>query len=306
MNIINALAIILIAIGVAFLLGLNAEQITNDTVDFLSPKITMQRRIKAAQGKKRDPYAATFLFRTREELKLIGKPGMFMVVCSTSVVLALVGTALAILINNLFLIPSFAISLGSIPFIIARNTIRQYHKHTDIELETALSIISNTYLRNENIQLAVSDNLSYLKYPVNDIFRAFLGDASIANTKFALRKMREKIQNEVFQEWCDAMIQCQDDKTMKDTLLPIVDKLGDIRQVNNELTTIIQNAKMEYFAMAGLLIAILPMMFFMQKDLFDVLIYSTGGKIILGADGLAIVITAFLMAKYTQPIKYRI
>lgn len=306
MNIINALAIILIAIGVAFLLGLNAEQITNDTVDFLSPKITMQRRIKAAQGKKRDPYAATFLFRTREELKLIGKPGMFMVVCSTSVVLALVGTALAILINNLFLIPSFAISLGSIPFIIARNTIRQYHKHTDIELETALSIISNTYLRNENIQLAVSDNLSYLKYPVNDIFRAFLGDASIANTKFALRKMREKIQNEVFQEWCDAMIQCQDDKTMKDTLLPIVDKLGDIRQVNNELTTIIQNAKMEYFAMAGLLIAILPMMFFMQKDLFDVLIYSTGGKIILGVDGLAIVITAFLMAKYTQPIKYRI
>ena len=306
MNIINALAIILIAIGVAFLLGLNAEQITNDTIDFLSPKVTLARRIKAAQGKKRDPYAANFLIRTREELRIIGKPGMFMIVCSTSVVLLFVGGTVAVLIDNLFLIPSFAIAFAAIPFIIARNTIRQYHNHTDVELETALSIISNTYLRNENIQIAVSENLTYLKHPVSGMFRAFLGDASIVNTKFALRKLREKSQNEVFHEWCDAVIQCQDDKTMKDILLPIVDKLAEIRQVNNELTTIVQNARAEYYAMAGLLIGILPILFFMQKDLFDVLIYTTGGKAILGVNGMAIIITAFLLTRFTRPIKYRI
>lgn len=306
MNIINALAIILITIGVAFLLGLNAEQITNDTIDFLSPKVTLARRIKAAQGKKRDPYAANFLIRTREELRVIGKPGMFIIVCSTSVVLLFVGGTLAVLIDNLFLIPSFAITCAAIPFLIARNTIRQYHNHTDVELETALSIISNTYLRNENIQIAVSENLSYLKHPVSGMFRAFLGDATIVNTQFALRKLREKSQNEVFHEWVDAVIQCQDDKTMKDILLPIVDKLGDIRQVNNELTTIVQNAKAEYYAMAGLLIAILPILFFMQRDLFEVLIYTTGGKAILGVNGMAIIITAFLLARFTRPIKYRI
>lgn len=306
MNIINALAIILIAIGVAFLLGLNAEQITKDTIDFVSPKITMQRRIKAAQGKQRDPYAANFLNRMREDLKQIGKPGMFMIVCSTSVVLLFAGAAIAVLIDNLFLIPSFGIAFAAIPFLLARNSVRQYNKHTNTELETALSIISNSYLRSENILNAVSENISYLKRPVSDIFKAFLGDASIADTKYALRKMREKVQNEVFHEWCDALIQCQDDRTMKDTLLPIVDKLADIRQINNELTTIVQNAKAEYITMAGLVIGNVPLLYFMQKDLFDVLIHSTAGKVILGVDGLAIIITAFLLARFTRPIKYRI
>ena len=46
------------------------------------------------------------------------------------------------------------------------------------------------------------------------------------------------VDNEIFWEWCDTLIQCQDDRTLKDTLLPIVAKLTDVRIVNSELKTI--------------------------------------------------------------------
>lgn len=306
MNLIYALAIILIAVGVAFLLRLNPEQITNDTIKLLSPKNTMQRRVKAAKGKYRNPNAANFLIRTRDELETIGKGSMFVLVCSSSVILFFVGGVIAVALDNLFLIPSFAIGFATLPFIISRSAVRTHNNHVEAELETVLSVISNSYLRHENIQAAVAENLEYIKYPVNETFRAFLGDASIADPKYALKRMREKIHNEVFQEWCDALVQCQDDKTLKDTLLPIVDKLSDIRTVNNELETIVQNAKIEYYAMVGLVIANVPLLYFMQRDLFEVLVHTTMGKIILGVDGLAIVITGFLLMRFTRPIKYRL
>ena len=41
----------------------------------------------------------------------------------------------------------------------------------------------------------------------------------------------------MFQEWCDALIACQHDRSLKTTLTPIVSKLSDMRVVNGELET---------------------------------------------------------------------
>ena len=46
-----------------------------------------------------------------------------------------------------------------------------------------------------------------------------------------------RIDNTVFQEWCDALIACQHDRSLKTTLTPIVSKLSDMRVVNGELET---------------------------------------------------------------------
>ena len=51
----------------------------------------------------------------------------------------------------------------------------------------------------------------------------------------ALRILRGRIDNEVFREWCDAVSDCQHDRSLKTTLPPIVSKLSDMRNVNAEL-----------------------------------------------------------------------
>ena len=132
-------------------------------------------------------------------------------------------------------------ALALIPFFYTSSTLSYYEKHTKEELETTLSIVTTSYVRNDDIVSAVRENLKYIKPPLRDVFMAFEGEATAisSNVKHALYSLRDKVDDEIFREWCDALIQCQDDRTLKDTLLPIVGKLTDVRIVNNELKTLL-------------------------------------------------------------------
>jgi hypothetical protein len=50
------------------------------------------------------------------------------------------------------------------------------------------------------------------------------------------------------------LIACQDDRTLKDTLMPIVAKLTDVRIVNNEIKGMLTAARTEYWMMAGMVV----------------------------------------------------
>ena len=117
------------------------------------------------------------------------------------------------------------------------HTLSYYEKNTKEELETALSIITTSYVRSDDIVAAVRENIKYIKPPLRDVFKSFEGEATAisSNIKRALYKLKSMVDNEIFWEWCDTLIQCQDDRTLKDTLLPIVAKLTDVRIVNSEL-----------------------------------------------------------------------
>lgn len=55
-------------------------------------------------------------------------------------------------------------------FGIAR-TAASYKKHLNEELETAISIITTSYLRTEDLIRAVKENLPYINEPVKAILR---------------------------------------------------------------------------------------------------------------------------------------
>lgn len=82
----------------------------------------------------------------------------------------IVGCVIAIMIDNPFLVPVFAIAFAMIPFIYAKRTVAYYDNHVKEELETALSIITTSYVRTDDIVSAVKENIQYLKPPVKDIF----------------------------------------------------------------------------------------------------------------------------------------
>ena len=115
-------------------------------------------------------------------------------------------------------------------------------------METALSIITTAYLRNEDILNAVEENLAYLNPPVLSVFRDFVNRVRLVDpdVEAALSDLREQIDNPVFQEWCDALCDCQYDRSLKTTLTPIVTKLSDMRVVNGELENMVFEPRKEY------------------------------------------------------------
>lgn len=307
MTIFSVLSTLLIIASIVLLLNLTPEHITDDFLHIFSPKQSLRDRVNIAQGKKKSRKLSAELMHIREALTETGKSGQFTMLCALSPVLLTAGGLIAVLLNNLFLVPILSVALAMIPFLYAKSTIAYYDRHIEKELETALSIITTSYVRSDDIVAAFSENIGYINPPVRDILKAFIGEATAVRSdlKAAIMNLKEKINNEIFCEWCDTLIACQDDRTLKNTLLPIVNKLTDVRIVNNELKTMLYEPRKEYFTMAALVIGNVPLLYLLNGDWYRTLMDTLPGKIVLAVTGAAILITAMLMMKYTKPIEYK-
>ena len=268
MTFIYFICFLLITVGVIILLRLNPEKITDDLMRFVSPKQTLREKVLTVKGKKRSRKLTVELNRIRDALEQTGKGGQFSIACAASVVLMIFGCILAIMIDNAFLIPVFAIAFAMIPFAYAKRTVNYYDNHIKEELETSLSIITTSYVRTDDIVTAVKENMQHLKPPVKEIFAGFVAENMMisADIKQSIRHLKEKVSNSIFDEWCDTLIACQDDRTLKDTLMPIVSKLTDVRIVNNEIKGMLVAARTEYFMMAAMVVGNIPLLYVLNKD----------------------------------------
>ena len=307
MTFVYLICFLLLAVGAVLLLKLTPERITGDLMRFVSPKQTLRDKVLTRKGKKKSRKITVELRRIKDALEQTGKGNQFAVACAASLLLMIVGCVIAIMIDNPFLVPVFAIAFAMIPFIYAKRTVAYYDNHVKEELETALSIITTSYVRTDDIVSAVKENIQYLKPPVKDIFAGFVAENMMisSDVKQSIRHLKEKVNNSIFAEWCETLIVCQDDRTLKDTLMPIVTKLTDVRIVNNEIKGMLSSARIEYYMMAGMVVGNIPLLYFLNKDWFNALMFTTLGKLVLAICGLVIIVTAVLMLRFTKQIEYR-
>lgn len=307
MTFVYLICFLLLAVGAVLLLKLTPERITGDLMRFVSPKQTLRDKVLTRKGKKKSRKITVELRRIKDALEQTGKGNQFAVACAASLLLMIVGCVIAIMIDNPFLVPVFAIAFAMIPFIYAKRTVAYYDNHVKEELETALSIITTSYVRTDDIVSAVKENIQYLKPPVKDIFAGFVAENMMisSDVKQSIRHLKEKVNNSIFAEWCETLVACQDDRTLKDTLMPIVTKLTDVRIVNNEIKGMLSSARIEYYMMAGMVVGNIPLLYFLNKDWFNALMFTTLGKLVLAVCGLVIIVTAVLMLRFTKQIEYR-
>ena len=184
------------------------------------------------------------------------------------------GNRLAGLINRLTIISAagYYANIAIIADLIDQDryvlfTSHSYKKLMNNEIETGLSIITSSYLRSESMITAVEENIHYLNPPVADVFRGFLAETNMisADVKQALSNMKPKLDNYVFREWVDAAIACQDDKSLKSTLTPIIGKLSDMRIVAAELDYLLYEPFKEFITMAFLLIGNITLLAVLEK-----------------------------------------
>jgi Flp pilus assembly protein TadB len=218
-----------------------------------------------------------------------------------------IGCGISIILGNFFLIPVLGIGFMLLPFWYVKLTQTHFKKDIAAELETALSIITTAYLRNEDILTAVEENMDYLNPPVLSVFKEFACKIKMINPDITagLQDMRQQIENAVFREWCDALIACQIDRSLKTTLTPIVSKLSDMRIVNGELDNMVFEPRKEFIVMQILVLGNIPLVYFLNKDWYHTLMHTVLGQIILAICFTAVFISTAFVIKLTQPIEYR-
>lgn len=244
---------------------------------------------------------------TRNILENTERLDKFPLICTASLTLFAIGAVIAIFLENYFLVPVFAIGFMFIPFWYIKLTASNYKKNVAAELETALSIITTAYLRNEDIITSVEENVRHLNPPVRNAFEEFVTKVRMVNPNVeeALDELKGKINNDVFKEWVDAMKACLYDRSLKNTLVPIVAKLSDTRIVNAELDYMVKEPRKEFATMVGLVIFNIPLLYILNKDWYHTLMHTIPGQITLAVCGALIFISTAFVIKLTKPIDYK-
>lgn len=306
-GLLKLLAFLFILFGVFQFFDIHVMEFIQDIGTLFQAKKKLKDRVLESTGKKKKNNFLLLIEDTINSLKLSGKEEEFPKICVLSVALSLIGLVFGLTISNYYIAPVLCVGMCMVPFIYIKYLGIRLQKQLNEELETALSIITSSYIRCEDIITAIDENKDYINPPVREVFQQFVLEANLlnSNTKKLLYDMKGKINNEVFKEWCDGIIACQDDGALKSTLLPIVKKLSNIRLVSVRLDSLLYQPVKEYITMVLLLICNVPLMYFINKTWFHILIYHTAGKLVLTLCAIVIFISALAVIKISKPIEYK-
>ena len=305
MNLIQLIACIGLITGCFVLLHISPMDFTEGVFRRITSKPkSIRSEVNESTRRKKKSFLRREIEETQTILRMTGRAAKFPMVCALSLLLFLVGAAFALTLGNLFLVPVLAVGMMFVPFWFIRLTANHYKKNIAAELETALSIITTAYLRNEDIQTAVEENIDYLNPPVRSVFVEFLTRIKLVDPDVdaALQDMGTKIDNAVFREWVAALLTCRHDRGLKTILTPIVAKLSDMRIVNGELENLVFEPRKEFITMQVLVIGNIPLLYWLNQDWYDVLMHTPLGQALLAAIAAVMFISTAAVIKLTQPI----
>ena len=231
-------------------------------------------------------------YETAMILKSTGRENSFQVVRVISMITAVVGIVVAMLFDNIFLIPVFAIVFWLIPRLYIISSASIHKKHLNEELETTMSILTSSYKNTENFIQSVRTNLDLLRPPIKVYFEMFLAetDRIDPNLVSALNRLKTRIPNPVFHGWVNTLIQCQSDRAMIRCLDSFVERFSDMRAVQADLEASLSSAKVTVYIMAGLCVGCIPGFRFLNEEWYYALVNTMPGK---ASIAVAIALTLF-------------
>ena len=312
MGILNILGFAIFIFGAFQLLGLDFVSFLKESKEKISrfsfrrKKSLIKRMEEIKKPKQRKGFAA-LIVSVQQMLLLTGRKELLSWMSFLAIAFAAVGIVAALSTGNYFLVPVLAAGAGILPFLYILFLSIRWQKELNEELETALSIITTSYLRKEDIIAAVAENTEYLNEPVKSVFQSFLVQTKYisGSTKKALRTLQGKMNHEIFWEWCEALILCQDNKELKVTLSPIVSKLSDTRVVSEELNNILYEPLKDYIGVFLLFFANFPLIRILNKDWYATLMDTTIGKIMVAISIALVLLTIPGAIALTRPVTYR-
>lgn len=284
--------------GLFILMDVRPRDVTDELKKPFEREVNRKKRIRFITGKK--PSAVQRMME--EAVTMLDASGMgeqFSTYRNMAILMAVAGFLFGMVIDNILVSIVLGVGLAMTPLTIIRMRTADYKRMVNEKLEMAMSSVTNSYVATGNLLTAVENVLPMLPAPVNTIFQRFVADMQYVdgNAIRAIQHMREASDNWYWTEWCNALIQCQDDVSLNRTLSGIVERLSESRQIQLEVDTTLRKHMSDYVVTVLLVLGSIPLMGFMIPDWYSMLMDTVPGKITLAVVLATVLITSVWVSR---------
>lgn len=309
------LIFMLAALGALLLLGISF------------PKVGVRARLREAarrmaQQPKRTETAKDFVARvdgkareniyikSRREARQVfehtGQQNRYRKVLTLSLCTAAAGAVIGLFFQNILLAAVLALGFYFLPLWQSQFTLYRYNRFLNEELETALSLITTSYTRSNDILSAVKENLDHINDPVRAVFAAFCQNLEYvdANAPAQIERMKSALANKLFWQWCDSLLLCQDDHTLRGALVPIVNKFSDQKAQQQENETKMMLPLQRAIGMICITLSVIPLFAMVNADWYYNLTATPFGQLSLVATAAMVLVTINKAIRLSKPIEY--
>lgn len=271
----------------------------------LRPKISLKRKIARSEDSNRN-FIVKQLMEIKQILSVYEIPGGIWFVYFGTAVFAFFGFSIGHLLQNYFLSAVLTCAFLFMPMMAVKVYWLYREKQLNTSLEPSLNSITTSYLRgNGTFIQAVEENVTQLPSPLKQVFEHFLFEVTYVDSSVAdsLEGMKLMIHNRIFHEWIDVLIQSQTNFNMKKNLTKILDKFADMRAVEAEVNTILEDARRSYLLMLAISVAMPFFLCIVNQDWQEILLRSTGGKLLIAAFLMGVFVSCgFIFFAYQRAI----
>lgn len=271
-------------------------------------KETAKEYVRRINGKRQDNFAVQSRKQAQEIYERTGQRDRYRKTLRVSLIAAVGGAGLGLWLRNPFLSIVLAVGFYFIPLWWTQFAQYSYDQAISEELETALSLITTSYTRNSDILTAVDENLNHINEPVKGVFVAFCNNLRYvdANAPAQIERMKGALDNHIWRQWCDSLILCQSDHTLRDALVPIVNKFSDLKAQQEENATKMMLPLRRAIGMIALTLSVIPIFYLSNREWFDLLVSTTLGQISLVATAVVVLVTINAAIKLSKPIEFNV
>lgn len=298
------LCALLITVGLFYIFKLHPSAIVGRLAISFKRQREKQQQIRRITGKPKGKLAVT-ADNAKEMLSAAGMGGQIVSYRWAAVILALLGLLIGLALNNILAGLVLAAGMGCSPLIVIRIRTGDYVRSLNEKLESAMGMVTNSYVASGDLIGAVQSNLHVLPAPLDGVFRQFYAETQLVDSDVvrALHRMRERINNRYWRDWCDVLVQCQRDRQLRYALSGIVGRLGEMRRVQIETDTTIRKQLGDYIVTVMIVLGAIPLMGAMMPDWYDMLTTTLAGKIMLAVVLAAVLATAVWVARLYRPVE---
>ena len=300
----NIICALLIIAGLFILFNIHPADVFDKILIPFQAWQEKKRRIRQITRKSKSRLACT-LDNAKEMLIASGMSGKIFMYKWAAVIMATAGLLIGLTLDNIPVALVMAVGMGCSPLIAIRIRTGDYLRNLHEKLESAMSIVTNSYISSGDLIGSVESSLHLLPSPVGGIFQQFYSETQLVDSDVvkALRRMRDRIDNRYWRDWCDVLIQCQRDRQMRFALSGIVSRLGEMRRVQMEVDTTIRKQMSDYIITVLIVLCAIPLMGAIMPDWYITLTTTPAGKITLAIILAVVLATAVWVAQLYRPVE---
>ncbi len=290
--------------GIFMLLGITPSSVGEMLSSFAEAEETLREQSGSVRKKKKTDPLVRKIREARDALSFMGKSGALSLYCAASLALAAGGFIVcAVWLENFFLAPVAAFALGSLPFAHIGAMSREYRERMRNGTAAAVASVTASYMRCGSVTDSLRENIHGIKMPARSIFEHALWRIENADpdVKAAVLAMKERSPYDfIFSEWCDTLASCCDDSSLRWALEPVVRRYEETDSVRRDLETSVSEGRRQFCVMAALTALNIPLLYVMNREWYDTLLWTLPGKAALAFTALVTCVCFMLLGRFTS------